>query len=151
MYPDILYDAIVPAGRRLDRSHLMQIPYLYAEGLAKGDGSIAPFGPRCDRWAAGGRKLTNNPAARGGAVTCAMAVDGMKRVQGRSVLNRRVVVADVPHGIAVGMFMVVFSAGGRQFTQNTGEIFKVVDGHIRSIEEFGGPGRVPQTSSYQRQ
>ncbi len=147
MYPDILYDAIVPVSRRLDRAHLMQIPLLYAEGLAKGDGSIPPFGPRCDRWAAGGRKLTNNPAARGGAITCAMAVDGMKRVQGREVLNRRVVIVDVPHGIAIGMFAVVFSAGGRQLVQNTGEIFKVVDGRIRSIEEFGGPGRVPQASS----
>jgi hypothetical protein len=48
----------------------------------------------------------------------------------------------VPRGIAVGMFVVAFSIGGRQVAQNTGEIFKVVDGRIRSIEEFGGPGRV---------
>lgn len=148
MTPDILYDAVVPRQRRSTRAQLTRIPFLYMEGLAKGDGSIPPFGPRCDRWAAGGRKLTNNPAARGGAISCAMAVDGMKRMQGRSVTNRRVVVADVAHGIAVGMLIVSFDVGGMQVTQNVGEIFKVVDGRIRSIEEFNVPGRVPPGSGF---
>jgi hypothetical protein len=146
--PDILYDAIIPRQRRSTRAQLMRIPFLYMEGLAKGDGSIPPFGPRCDRWAAGGRKLTNNPAARGGAISCATAVDGMKRLQGRAVTNRRVVVADVAHGIAVGMLIVSFDVGGMQVTQNVGEIFKVVDGHIRSIEEFNVSGRVPSGSGF---
>jgi hypothetical protein len=147
MYPDVLYDAIVPVNRRSTRAQLAQVPLLYFEGLGKGDGSIPPFGPRCDRWAAGGRKLTNNPSARGGAISCATAVDGMQRMQGRSTLNRRIVVVDVPHGIAVGMVIVAFTAGGRQFAQDAAEIFKVVDGRIRSIEEFNVPGRVPATSS----
>lgn len=151
MTPDILYDAVVPKDRRSTREQLMRIPFLYMEGLAKGDGSIPPFGPRCDRWAAGGRKLTNNPAARGGAISCAMAVDGMRRMQGRSVSNRRVVVVDVPHGIAVGMLIVSFDVGGNQVAQNAAEIFKVVDGHIRSIEEFNVPGRVPPGSGFEGQ
>jgi hypothetical protein len=146
--PDILYDAILPKDRRSTRQQLMRIPFLYMQGLAKGDGSIPPFGPRCDRWAAGGRKLTNNPAARGGAISCATAIDGMKRMPGRSVTNRRVVVADVAHGIAVGMLIVSFDVGGMRVTQNAAEIFKVVDGHIRSIEEFNVPGRVPPGSGF---
>jgi len=148
MTPDILYDALVPKDRRSTREQLMRVPFLYMQGLAKGDGSIPPFGPRCDRWAAGGRKLTNNPAARGGAISCASAVDGMKRMQGRGVTNRRVVVVDVPHGIAVGMLIVSFDIGGMQVTQNAAEIFKVVDDHIRSIEEFNVPGRVPPGSGF---
>jgi hypothetical protein len=148
MTPDILYDAPIPKDRRTTREQLMQVPFLYMEGLAKGDGSIPPFGPRCDRWAAGGRKLTNNPASRGGAISCATAVDGMKRMQGRSVSNRRVVVVDVQRGIAVGMMIVSFDIGGTQIAQNAAEIFKVVDGHIRSIEEFNVPGRVPTGSGF---
>lgn len=151
MTPDILYAAVVPPNRRSTRAQLMQVPFLYMQGLAKGDGSIPPFGPRCDRWAAGGRKLTNNPAARGGAISCATAVDGMKRMQGRSVSNRRVVVVDVPHGIAVGMMIVSFDIGGVQIAQNAAEIFKVVDGQIRSIEEFNVPGRVPTGSGFEGQ
>lgn len=146
--PDILYDAVLPRERRSTREQLMRIPFLYMQGLAKGDGSIPPFGPRCDRWAAGGIKLTNNPAARSGAISCATAVDGMKRMQGRSVTNRRVVVADVPRGIAVGMLIVSFDIGDMRVTQNAAEIFKVVDGRIRSIEEFNVPGRVPPGSGF---
>ena len=71
-----------------------------------------------------------------------------KRMQGRSVTNRRVVVVDVPHGIAVGMLIVSFDLGGTQIAQNAAEIFKVVDGHIRSIEEFNVPGRVPTGSGF---
>jgi len=147
--PDILYDAIVPKNRRSTREQLMNIPYLYMEGLAKGDGSIPPFGPRCDRYAAGGHKLTNNPANRGGAVSCAMAVSAMKAMKGLSIANRRIAVVDVPHGIAVGMFIVVGDfGGGRAFAQDAAEIFKVVDGRIRSIEEFGAPGRIPPNSGF---
>lgn len=149
LQPDILYDVVVPKDRRSSREQLANIPYLYMEGLAKGDGSIPPFGPRCDRYAAGGRKLTNNPANRGGAISCAMAVGAMKAMKGLSVVNRRIAVVDVPHGIAVGMFIVaVDMGGGRAFAQDVAEVFKVVDGKIRSIEEFGAPGQVPPDSGF---
>jgi hypothetical protein len=55
---------------------------------------------------------------------------------------------DVPHGIAVGMLIVSFDLNGTQIAQNAAEIFKVVDGHIRSIEEFNVPGRVPTGSGF---
>jgi hypothetical protein len=149
LHPDILYDAVVPEDRRSTRDQLANVPLLYMEGLARGDGSIPPFGPRCDRYAAGGHKLTNNPANRGGAVSCAMAVSAMKQMQGLSVVNRRVAVVDVPHGIAVGLFIVAGNLGGRAFAQDVAEVFKVVDGKIRSIEEFGAPGQIPPDSGFQ--
>jgi hypothetical protein len=149
LHPDILYDAVVPGNRRSTRDQLARIPFLYMQGLARGDGSIPPFGPRCDRYAAGGHKLTNNPANRGGAVSCAMAVSAMKQMKGLSIVNRRIAVVDVPHGIAVGLFIVAGNLGGRAFAQDVAEVFKVVDGKIRSIEEFGAPGQIPPDSGFQ--
>jgi hypothetical protein len=81
-------------------------------------------------------------------VTCASALDAMKRLQGRRITNRRVVAVDVARGIAVGMFIISFDSNGMQTARNVAEIFKVVDGRIRSIEEFAVPGRTPPGSGF---
>jgi hypothetical protein len=148
MFPDILYAAPVPTNRRSTRALLARVPFQYMEGLTRADGSIPPFGLRCDRWDVDGRKVTNNPVNPNGAVTCATALDAMKRLQGRRIVNRRVVAVDVPLGIAVGMFIISYDIDGLQATRNVAEIFKVVDGRIRSIEEFNVPGRTPPGSGF---
>ena len=57
-----------------------------------------------------------------------MTVNGVKGNNEVSVANRRLVVVDVPHGIAVGMFIGVLDTGTQKTAHEAAEIFRVVDG-----------------------
>lgn len=144
--PDVLYDAPVPAPRRSDRTTLAAIIGRYEDGISEHNGSIPPFSYRCDRYSAGLR-WTNNPAvplAKGGG-TCATSLDGLK---GQTVVNRRIAVLDPALGIAVALFIIPHGERPTKGSTNVAEIFKIVDGKIRSIEEFAFPGAYPPDSGF---
>lgn len=144
--PDILYDAIVPTERRSTREQLFGFVNAYLDGISKHDGSIPHFSYRCDRYSAG-MKWTNNPdnpPEKGGG-SCASSFTGLK---GQEVVNRRFVVADPVHGIVAALFIIPHGEASPQRSTNVGEVFKIVDGKIRSIEEFGGAGKYPPASGF---
>ena len=144
--PDTLYDAVVPRERRSSRAQLIAVVNGYLEGISKHDGSIPKFSYRCDRYNAGFRWTNNpaNPPSKGGG-TCATALDGLT---GQAVVNVRFPVVDVTHGVAVVLFIIPHGERKVQGATNVAEVIKVVDGKIRSIEEFGGGGKYPPSSGF---
>lgn len=144
--PDILYDAIVPPARRSTRAQLRAIVNAYMEGISRHDGALFPASYRCDRYQAG-RKWTNspdNPPERGGG-TCQGSMSGLK---GQEVVNRRFPVMDVERGVAVGLFIIPHAERDPKGATNVAEVFKIVDGKIRSIEEFSFVAGYPPNSGF---
>lgn len=144
--PDILYTAVVPPDRRENRAALIATVHTYLLGIGKHDGSIPSFSYRCDRYSAGS-KFTDNPAvpaSRGGG-TCATALNGLK---GQMPVNIRTPIVDEKLGIVVAFFIIPHGERKVQGSTNVAEVFKIVDGKIRSIEEFGGGGKYPPTSGF---
>jgi hypothetical protein len=145
--PDVLYEAPVPEARRSDRKTMAAIIGRYEDGISEHNGSIPPFSYRCDRYSAG-LKWTNNPAVpleKGGG-TCGTSFDGLK---GQTVVNRRIAVLDMARGIAVALFIIPHGERPTKGSTNVAEVFKIVDGKIRSIEEFAFPGAYPPESGFQ--
>jgi hypothetical protein len=101
---------------------------------------------RCDRYQAG-RKWTNsyaNPVERGGG-TCQTSLDGLK---GQAVANRRIPVVDERLGIAVGLFVIPHGERSPANSTHVAEVFKIVDGKVRSIEEFSFTGGFPPAAGF---
>lgn len=144
--PDILYDAPVPAARALPRDQLIGVVQKYLDGIGNHDPSQVPFSYRCDRYSAGSKFTNNpqNPPERGGG-TCGGSISHLK---GQSPANRRFVVADPALGVVAAMFIIPHAERTPQGSTHVGEIFKVVDGKIRSIEEFSFVGGFPPDSGF---
>ncbi|MFT3907710.1 MAG: hypothetical protein QM718_15540 [Steroidobacteraceae bacterium] len=144
--PDILYDAIVPEARRSTRDQLKGVVNAYMEGISKHDGALFPASYRCDRYQAG-RKWTNapdNPPERGGG-TCQ---GSMANLKGQEVVNRRFPVMIPELGIAVGLFIIPHAERDPKGATNVAEVFKIVDGKVRSIEEFSFVAGFPPSSGF---
>jgi len=145
--PDILYDAVVPPERRIGRAQLIAVVDGYLAGISRHDGSQVAFGPRCDRYASGA-KVTNSPdhpASKEGG-TCA---GSFTHLTGELVLNRRIAVVDEERGLVGVMFIIPHDERTPPASTNVGELFKIVDGKIRSIEEFSFAGGFPSDSGFQ--
>ncbi len=144
--PDILYDAEVPPARRSSRADLTRIVNLYMDGISKHDGSGVPVSERCDRYQAG-KKFTNSPerpVERGGG-SCQTSLSNLT---GQVVVNRRFPVIDVEKGIVAVLFIIPHGERNPPNATNVAEIFKIVDGKIRSIEEFSFAGVYPPSSGF---
>jgi len=145
--PDILYEAPVPIARRSTREAMKAVVVRYMDGLGRHDPSAVPFGSRCDRWSAGNRftnNLKDHPIDRGGG-TCA---ESFLRLSGEAPVNRRFGVVDPALGIATVSFIIPHPERPSKSSTNVTEVFKIVDGKIRSIEEFSYPGRYPPHSGF---
>lgn len=140
LQPDVLYEAPVPADRRSTRAQMQAIVISYITAIGKHDPKGVPFGPRCDRYAAG-TKFTNNidlvtaPETQEqlGKVTCGTSMINLK---GQDTVDRRVPIVDVEKGIAIGFFLIPHKERTPPNSTYGSEVFKIVDGHIRSIEEL---------------
>lgn len=143
--PDILYPATVPEARRSTREQLMKIVGLYMDGISQHSGAVFPAGARCDRYQAG-NKFTNVQANldRGGG-TCQTSMDHLK---GQDVVNRRIAVVDAERGIVVVLFVIPHGERTPKGATNVAEVFKIVDGKVRSIEEFSFVGGWPPASGF---
>jgi hypothetical protein len=144
--PDVLYDAVIPAERRSSREQMIGIVRGYLEGISKHDGSIPHFSYRCDRYNTGFKWTNNpeNPESRGGG-SCASSFTNLS---GQPVVNVRIPVIDVEHGVAAALFVIPHPERKTPSGTYVAEVFKIVDGKVRSIEEFGGPGGYPPNSGF---
>jgi hypothetical protein len=140
---DIIYDALVPPKRALDRTGLRAAADSYWDGLGSGDGDLPKFHYRCDRFQ-NGAKITHNMrllmSSDAAIHTCASAINHMARSQPR-VRERRYPVLDVERGVAAGFVVVDFSAvpdAGKPeaVTHYMMSVVKVVDGRLRIIDEI---------------
>jgi hypothetical protein len=147
--PDILYMATVPPARRSTREQMAKIVDGYMEAIGQHKGSLASVSYRCDRYSAGS-KFTNNPEKHafdkeGG--TCASSLD---RLTGQEVISRRIPLIDVEKGIVVVNFIIPHTERPKPNATNVAEVIKIVDGKIRSIEEFSYVGKFPVSSGFEK-
>ncbi len=133
LQPDILYDVEVPAARRLSREQMISLIGQYFGAIASGDASQLPLSVRCDKYYAGAR-VTNS---EDGVGTCRGSFKGLTMLP---VTKPRFPVVDPERGIIVAIFLLA----GRSPAERGGyewEVFKIIDGQIRSVEELGSVAR----------
>jgi hypothetical protein len=114
-----------------------------AEPVILGDGSWQTI----DEVPAGQRFVD---ALNGQAVFMGATKDASGRVNltGQVVANRRFPVIDVEKGIVAALFIIPHGEHSPPNATNVAEIFKIVDGKIRSIEEFSFVGGFPPNSGF---
>ncbi|TWB46955.1 hypothetical protein [Nitrospirillum viridazoti] len=141
--PDILYSAVVPPHRRVDRDGLRDAADRYWEGLQQSDGLIPRFNYRCDKYD-NGAKTTNTLrtllSPDGKVHTCASALNDTRAARPRS-RDRRYPVLDTELGVACSFVVVDFHPIADHPRPDAGSmymlgVFKVVDGELRIIDEI---------------
>ena len=141
--PDIIYSAVVPTDRRVDRDGLRAAADSYWEGLEQSDGLIPRFNYRCDKFD-NGAKTTNtlrtllSPDAK--FHTCASALNDTRAAR-PCARERRFPVLDTELGVAASLVVVDFHPIPDHPRPDAGAmymlgVFKVVDGEIRIIDEI---------------
>ena len=129
LQPDPLYESILPESRRSARETMVATVNSYLDALHSADGAGVPFGPRCDKYYAGAR-VTNR---EGGFGSCAQSFSNARF---DPIVERRFPVVDVERGVVVAFFIMPRSTGAPTRTLEV-EVFKIVDGTIRSVDELG--------------
>lgn len=146
--PDLIYVAPVPPERRSSRADLQRIVRSYLDAISNHDPKGAPFSPRCDRYASG-RKFTNNlevvPVEKGGGSCGSSLLD----IKAMPITDARFSVLDESLGIVAVEFIIASRDQTPAYAFNIAEVFKVVDGKIRSIEEFALRGPSPLSSGFE--
>lgn len=141
--PDIIYSAVVPAERRVDRDGLRAAANSYWEGLEQSDGLIPRFNYRCDKFD-NGAKTTNtlrtllSPDAK--FHSCSSALNDTRAAR-PCARERRFPVLDTELGVAASFVVVDFHPIPGHPRPDAGAmymlgLFKVVDGEIRIIDEI---------------
>ncbi|HEU4960725.1 MAG TPA: hypothetical protein VFT56_09970 [Sphingomonas sp.] len=141
--PDILYQAVVPSDRRVDRGGLRDAADRYWEGLEQSDGLIPRFNYRCDKYD-NGAKTTNTLrtllSPDGKVHSCASALNDTRAARPKA-RERRFPVLDTELGVAGSFVVVDFHPIADHPRPDAGAmymlgVFKVVDGELRIIDEI---------------
>jgi hypothetical protein len=141
--PDIIYSAVVPPHRRVDRDGLRDAADRYWEGLEQSDGLIPRFNYRCDKFD-NGAKTTNTLrtllSPDGKVHTCASALNDTRAARPRA-RERRYPVLDTELGVAASFVAVDFHPIPDHPRPDAGTmymlgVFKVVDGELRIVDEI---------------
>jgi len=141
--PDILYQAVVPPARRVDRDGLRDAADRYWEGLEQSDGLIPRFNYRCDKYD-NGAKTTNTLrtllSPDGKVHTPASALNDTRAARPKA-RERRYPVLDTELGVAGSLVVVDFHPIVDHPRPDAGAmymlgLFKVVDGELRIIDEI---------------
>lgn len=131
--PDLLWDVDVPIARRSTREQMIQRVDEYFDGISKHDQAIAHFAKRCDRYESG-KKMTNdftNASNESGAVTCGQS---LLHLTGQDVVQRRFPLVDEQRGVVLGYGFILHNERNPPQATGLAEIFKIVDGKLRAIE-----------------
>jgi hypothetical protein len=147
--PRPIYDRVLSESERSPRDVLIKIANSYFEGIEKNTGEIVPFHKDCNRYE-NGTQTTNNPSTI--ATGCKEQFDNKVYSYIDKVRSRRFLMADEEKGLVFGI--VIFDMPGKRenfkyfptpFDQLPtrfykprslllGEMFKIVEGQILSIE-----------------
>jgi hypothetical protein len=147
--PRPIYDRVLSESERCPRDVLIEIANSYFEGIEKNTGEIVPFHKDCNRYE-NGTQTTNNPSTI--ATGCKEQFDNKVYSYIDKVRSRRFLMADEEKGLVFGI--VIFDMPGKRenfkyfptpFDQLPtrfykprslllGEMFKIVEGQILSIE-----------------
>jgi hypothetical protein len=132
---DPIFNTIVPPEQRATREQLERIVTSYFQGLTDHKPIEADYDPRCDRYHSGNR-VTHSPrngVENSGDVGCYESNLGPK--PWGPATEVRIGVVDSEHGIVIGYAILYYGDGPRRMQIN--EIFKILDGRIRMVDNIG--------------
>lgn len=136
---DPLFETIVPTDGRESRAELEGIITRYFQGLTDHNPVQADYDPRCDRFHSG-QRVTHNP--RNGVeengpgsndIGCYESNLGPK--PWGPAIETRIAVIDPERGIVIGYSILNYGNSPRKMQIN--EIFKILDGRIRMVDNIG--------------
>lgn len=140
--PDILYTTPVPPARRSSRAELIAVGHAYMDGIAAHSGAKVPMSYRCDKYYLGGKVTNNGPNSVGDCLT------SFNGVRADPPADRRTPVVDVENGVVLVTFLMPNAYKDKPDSTFEMELIKVVDGKIRSVEEFGNVAAYPPSSGF---
>lgn len=132
---DPLFNTIVPEGDRSSREQLERIINSYFQGLTDHKPIEADYDPRCDRYHSGNRVTHNarNGVENSGDVGCYESNLGPK--PWGPATETRIAVVDPERGIVIGYSILYYGNSERRMQIN--EVFKILDGRIRMVDNIG--------------
>ena len=132
---DPVFNTIVPPEERATREQLERIITSYFRGLTDHQPIEADYDVRCDRYHSGNRVTHNarNGVESSGDVGCYESNLGPK--PWGPATEVRIALVDPERGIVIGYSILQYGDSGRAMQIN--EIFKILDGRIRMIDNIG--------------
>ena len=142
---DPVFNTIVPPERRASREQLERIITSYFQGLTDHQPIEADYDVRCDRYHSGNRVTHNarNGVENSGDVGCYESNLGPK--PWGPATEVRIALVDPERGIVIG-YSILHYANGRRMQIN--EIFKILEGRIRLVDNIGLMGEGFETSGF---
>jgi hypothetical protein len=132
---DPIFKTIVPPEDRATREQLKRIITSYFQGLTDHKPIEADYDPRCDRYHSGNR-VTHNPRngmEESGDVGCYEANLGPK--PWGPATETRIALVDPERGIVIAYSILYY--GNSEHRMQINEVFKILDGRIRLIDNIG--------------
>jgi hypothetical protein len=132
---DPIFNTIVPPDERSTREQLERIITSYFKGLTDHQPIQADYDPRCDRYHSGNR-VTHNPrngVEESGDVGCYESNLGPK--PWGPATEVRIGLIDPERGIVIGYAILYYGDSPRRMQIN--EVFKILDGRIRMVDNIG--------------
>jgi|GEM_PF-709024 len=132
---DPIFNTIVPPEERSTREQLERIITSYFQGLTDHTPIEADYDPRCDRYHSGNRVTHNsrNGVEESGDVGCYESNLGPK--PWGPATESRVALVDPERGIVIGYSILYYGNSDRRMQIN--EVFKILDGQIRMVDNIG--------------
>jgi hypothetical protein len=132
---DPLFNTIVPPEERATREQLERIITSYFQGLTDHQPIQADYDPRCDRYHSGNRITHNarNGVEASGDVGCYESNLG-PRPWGPAT-EIRIGLVDPERGIVAGYAILYY--GNNPMRMQISEVFKILDGRIRMVDNIG--------------
>ena len=134
---DPIFNTIVPPEERSTREQLERIITSYFKGLTDHQPIQADYDPRCDRYHSGNR-VTHNPRngvedSSGGDIGCYESNLGPKPWGPATEI--RIGLIDPERGIVIGYAVLYYGDSPRRMQIN--EVFKILDGRLRVVDNIG--------------
>jgi len=132
---DPIFDTIVPVEQRQTREQLTRIITSYFQGLTDHKPIEADYDARCDRYHSGNRVTHNarNGVEASGDVGCYESNLGPK--PWGPATETRIALVDPERGIVIGYAILYYGNSTRRMQIN--EVFKILDGRIRLVDNIG--------------
>lgn len=132
---DPIFNTIVPPENRATREQLERIITSYFQGLTDHKPMEADYDPRCDRYHSGNRVTHNarNGVEESGNVGCYESNLGPK--PWGPATEVRIGLIDPERGIVIGYAVLYYGDNSRRMQIN--EVFKILDGRIRMVDNIG--------------
>ena len=142
---DPFFNTIVPPEERATREQLERVINSYFQGLTDHKPIEADYDPRCDRYHSGNRVTHNarNGVENSGDVGCYESNLGPK--PWGPATETRIALVDPERGIVVGYSILKF---GSDRAMQINEVFKILDGRVRLIDNIGLMGEGITTSGF---